>query len=193
MQTKLQITKKIASLHEARVGGKSSLPKEVSLPKTTLKEEGVINKAPTLLFTIPINQLKNLNYLDKYKDYYCSVFFDCDMENHEYISIMQDFYKDDYIATIVIIHPQEVNDRDDACFEPAYLMNIANMDKEEPEWIQDEIIWNGYRYICELDTLEIDKLDLSINLTFDSAKGYLFIKDDWTPNQNCGAFLLQTS
>ena len=193
MKTELFIENRKVSLLEARLGGKSQLPKEIILPKTTLEKEGVVDKRPSLLFSIPIHMLKNLDYSSKYKDYYCSVFFDCTLENHEYISMMQDFYKEEYLASIVIIHKIENNDRDDACIADPYRLNILDTNNEEPEWLQDEIKWDGYKYICEFDTLEIDKLKLDINLTFDSAIGYLFIKDDWVENQNCGAFLLQNS
>lgn len=193
MKTEVRIRKEIAAWNEARIGGNSFLPKEIRLPITTLEEEGAVNQPPSLLFTIPISSLNNLNNREQFKDYYCSVFFDCDTENYEYISIMQDFYKEEYLATIVVIHKNSKEHRNDACFEPAYRLDINNNINEEAEWIQDKIEWNGYNYICEFDTLEIDKLKLDINLTFDSAKGYLFIKEDWKPNQNCGAFLLQNS
>lgn len=193
MKTELCIEKKKANLKEARIGGKSQLPKEVILAKTTLEEEGVVDKKPSLLFSMPIAMLKNLNYAEEYKDYYCSVFFNCDLENYEHISIMQDFYKDEYLATIVVIHKMENNDRKDDCLDTPYSLSIKNTKNEEPEWIQNEIKWDGYKYICEFDTLEIDKLKLGINLTFDSATGYLFIDDNWIENQNCGAFLLQNS
>jgi hypothetical protein len=193
MKTELHIKTQKAKLSEPRIGGISQLSKNIVLPQTTLEKEEVVKEKPSLLFSIPIKLLKNLKYEKEYRDYYCSVFFNCDLNNYEYISIMQDFYKDEYLATIVIIHKIENNNRDDACIKNPYLLNIINKDNEEIEWLQDKIAWDGYSYICEFETLEIDKLKLDINLTFDSAKGYLFIKDNWKENENCGAFLLQNS
>ena len=71
-------------------------------------------------------------------------------------------------------------------------MDIIIGKNTEPEYLQDKIIWNGYKYVCEIDLLQLDTMSEKIGF-FDDSFGYLFIKSNWIINENCGAFLMQST
>jgi len=58
--------------------------------------------------------------------------------------------------------------------------------------LQDEINWEGYSCILEINLLQIDDYSDKEGF-FDGSYGYLFIKNNWKVNENCGALLLQST
>jgi len=190
MQYLLNINDIAPQEKDSYFGGSSQISEEIELPKTTLQIENIITDRPKLLFSIAIKDLFD-SVPEHSNNLFCSVFFSCDYENYEHISIMQDYYRDELVGSIVIIHERVKNYFDDAFVSPPKLLTIDKKDKKEPNWNQDPIEWKGYKYACEFDCLDIDK-NFEKKGFFDGAIGYLFIKENWEINEPCGAFILQS-
>ncbi len=187
MRKKIIISNKNVKLNTSRIGGASRLPKNIQFPLTTLEQEQKADVSLKFLFSISLTDLGFIQ--NRYKDYVCSVFFALDIKDYEHISIMQDYYKNEYIGSVVIIHKDEDYNREDAFFEPPKQIIV---EESKNEWLQDEIKWEGYSCFLEIDLLQIDEHS-NMEGFFDDSYGYLFIKDDWKINENCGAFLLQST
>jgi tRNA 2-thiouridine synthesizing protein E len=92
-------------------------------------------------------------------------------EHWEIINFLRDYYQEFQIAPAVKVLTKAIAKKND---------------------IKCPIIWNGYKYVCEIDLLQLDTMSEKIGF-FDDSFGYLFIKSNWIINENCGAFLMQST
>jgi len=182
---RLVIQDQYAELGEPRFGGGTLLDKIIPWPRDP-KGNPMLMLASTPAQFLP-------NFKSAPNDIYCSFFAAFDSDDYDHLVWMADSYKHHENGSRIIIHKKSASERNEGPdnLKCAKLITLDEKLDEETNWVQDEIIIPGMRYLFELSGYAIEDAFPGNRGIWRDGVGYFFISIEPNVSDNAGFILLQ--
>jgi|GEM_PF-6554171 len=182
---RLIVQNRHAELDQPRLGGGALLDKNMPWPRDP-KDNPML-----MLASVPARFLPDFEFAPD--DIYCSFFAAFDLNDYDHLVWMADSYKHHEHGSCIIIHKKSVSERNEGpdILKGTKLITLDEKLDEETNWVQDEIIVPGMRYLFELSGYAIEDAFPGNRGIWRDGVGYFFISDRLNLSDNAGFILLQ--